>query len=254
MNPVCLQVDEIIRKYGIDSFDEPKRSFTILLTALLANFREESNNSQRALYKELEKRFDSFDAKLHVLCELAAQEQGFRYEARVRNDEEEGDFDLDAEKSGVSRIYRLVDESEDVRQGFHAIRMMAGTEFDHARKQLQCRETANSLHPFQPSMEINCWLYVDDGYALLAACSLNLMNDDGVLAAKLLQLEKQIVFSTAMMNRQPEFIGLTSTSDYSEEAILCRLLQFIRDHEYAEVVPFVHEFLQKGKFKPQQAP
>ncbi len=119
MNPVCRQVDEVIRKYGIDSFDEPKRSFAILLAALLANFREESNKNQRALYKELEKRFDSLDAKLHVLCELAAQEQGFRYEARVRNYEEDReDFDLDAEKSGVSRIYRLVDESEDVRQGF----------------------------------------------------------------------------------------------------------------------------------------
>ncbi len=94
---------------------------------------------------------------------------------------------------------------------------MAGTEFDHARKQLQCRETADSLHPFQPSMEISCWL------------------------------------THKPMNRQPEFIGFTSTSDYSEEAILCRLRQFIRDYEYAEVVPFVHEFLQKGKFKPTSA-
>ncbi len=75
------------------------------------------------------------------------------------------------------------------------------------------------------------------------------MNDDGVLAAKLLQLEKQIVFPTAMMNRQPEFIGFTSTSDYSEEMALRRFRQFIRDHEYAEVVPFVREFLQREKLQ-----
>ncbi len=242
LNPeVRLKIEQIAKKHAIDfdNFDSTSPLASLLLFVVL------SISSSDEFYKKMVALAESVQQRTEALVQELREDE-FQSPMRMLGLSRD-----DFEHCRLSRFFEQ-GESESVRLGFRATIALFSTEFDHARRRIQCQETVKSLSPMMPIIVVYCWLDVGDGYALIEKSPDT--NDEEALAAKLLQLEKQIVFSTAMMNRQPEFIGFTSTSDYSEEAILCRLRQFIRDHEYAEAVPLVHEFLQREKFKLQQLP
>ncbi len=137
--------------------------------------------------------------------------------------------------------------------GFQALTKLVGTEFDSTRKQLKCSESIRALDPMTPSIEINFWVTMGEEYAIVEGTMSHLLSDDAALAAKLLQLERQVVFANGMMGKAPRFVGLVSTSFPddcgTQQLALGRIKKFIRDSRYSCAVPEVLKFLQGNQFR-----
>jgi iron-sulfur cluster repair protein YtfE (RIC family) len=124
---------------------------------------------------------------------------------------------------------------------------LQATDYERFRSTLNI-DTSSKLSPDTASIQINYWIEMSDQIGLIEGTMSNLLEDDVALRSKLLQLERQIVFVTALQTK-PNFIGFVSPSLTKEKYSLRYIDGFIRGEKMESAISNIYSYLCDGSFR-----